>query len=63
MSSGSDPTGDGAPEPVPPPSDRTRVRRKPRRGHYDAATIDIQRLKKLRQQFPVLEHRRFKAPA
>jgi predicted amidohydrolase len=25
-------------------------------------TIDTQRLKKLRQQFPVLEHRRFKAP-
>jgi nitrilase len=26
-----------------------------------AATIDVQRLKKLRQQFPVLDHRRFKS--
>ena len=25
---------------APPPSDRTRVRRKPKRGHYDRATID-----------------------
>lgn len=26
--------------PVPPPSDRVRIRRKPDRGHYDRATID-----------------------
>ena len=26
--------------PVPPPSERVRVRRKPERGHYDRATID-----------------------
>lgn len=27
-------------EPAGPPSDRTRLRRKPKRGHYDRATID-----------------------
>jgi nitroimidazol reductase NimA-like FMN-containing flavoprotein (pyridoxamine 5'-phosphate oxidase superfamily) len=32
-----DDTGEAA---VPPPSDRTRVRRKPKRGHYDRPTID-----------------------
>jgi nitroimidazol reductase NimA-like FMN-containing flavoprotein (pyridoxamine 5'-phosphate oxidase superfamily) len=30
---------DGA-DPAPPPSDRTRVRRLPKRGHYDRATLD-----------------------
>lgn len=32
-------TPDGPAGEVPPPSDRVRVRRKPKRGHYDAATV------------------------
>jgi hypothetical protein len=38
--SDADPVADADPAAVPPPSDRVRVRRKPKRGHYDRATID-----------------------
>lgn len=34
------PVAPGAASPAPPPSDRTRVRRLPKRGRYDRATID-----------------------
>ena len=37
MSAGPDASQDG--DPTGPPSDRTRLRRKPKRGHYDRATI------------------------
>src|SRR5262245_15979027 len=40
MSESDDAAGAGGADPTPPPSDRTRVRRLPRRGHYDRATLD-----------------------